>query len=167
MKNTLAENMLRFGVKNLHKSDVKKIQEVATLSEININGVEYKYPFKDENQMGQYAGLMKFDRNYATTLMGSYEGLSALHMALTWQVAIEGIMPGKLPAEMAGAVARRYANTPDQYRPMMEAALKNPKWTTWYNRVWLPQWKKAYLTVFPPQPAGAATTQAPQTPGKM
>lgn len=27
MKNTLAENMLRFGVKNLHELDVKKIQE--------------------------------------------------------------------------------------------------------------------------------------------
>lgn len=33
MKNKLAENMLRFGVKNLHKADVKKIQEVATLNE--------------------------------------------------------------------------------------------------------------------------------------
>ena len=28
MKNTLAENMLRFGVKNLHKSDVKKISQL-------------------------------------------------------------------------------------------------------------------------------------------
>ena len=33
MKNTLAENMLRFGVKNLSESDVKKIEE-STLNEV-------------------------------------------------------------------------------------------------------------------------------------
>lgn len=44
MKNTLAENMLRFGVKNLHKSDVKKIQEVATLNEAVISKDLYADP---------------------------------------------------------------------------------------------------------------------------
>ena len=37
MKNTLAENMLRFGVKNLSESDVKKINESALLTEAVID----------------------------------------------------------------------------------------------------------------------------------
>ena len=37
MKNTLAENMLRFGVKNLSESDVKKIEEsLLTEGEIDL-----------------------------------------------------------------------------------------------------------------------------------
>ncbi len=49
MKNTLAENMLRFGVKNLSKSDVKKINE-SLLTEDFANpedGITYKLNFKN------------------------------------------------------------------------------------------------------------------------
>ena len=61
MKNTLAENMLRFGVKNLSESDVKKIEEsllteapagpVQPLAEINPNS----WKFKDQSAWDKYS----------------------------------------------------------------------------------------------------------------
>ena len=50
MKNILAENMLRFGVKNLSKSDVKKINESSLLTEgfKGADGITYKLNFKDQ-----------------------------------------------------------------------------------------------------------------------
>lgn len=58
MKNTLAENMLRFGVKNLHKADVKKIQEISTLNEgfqdPNNKQLVYALNFKDANALNKY-----------------------------------------------------------------------------------------------------------------
>ena len=56
MKNTLAENMLRFGVKNLSKSDVKKINESSLLTEgfKGIDGITYKLDFKDQAAFDTY-----------------------------------------------------------------------------------------------------------------
>lgn len=48
MKNTLAENMLRFGVKNLHESDVKKLQESILIEAFtDPNGIVWPW-FKDQ-----------------------------------------------------------------------------------------------------------------------
>ena len=183
MKNLLSENMMRFGTKNLSEAAKKELtlksiietinehglqKEVRkALSEVMIQGVESKYPFTDEAQLQQYFGLMAFDRNIATKLMGDYVGLSALHTALLYQTAIEGIKPGQLPAEKAKSVAMRYKNLSENDKQYLQGAFQNPNWIKWYTGTWLPKWKKAYLTIFPPQPAGTAVAQAPQVPGKM
>ena len=56
MKNTLAENMLRFGVKNLSKSDVKKINESSLLTEgfKGLDGITYALNFKDQAAFDTY-----------------------------------------------------------------------------------------------------------------
>ena len=56
MKNILAENMLRFGVKNLSKSDVKKINESSLLTENfkGEDGIIYKLDFKDQAAFEKY-----------------------------------------------------------------------------------------------------------------
>ena len=56
MKNILAENMLRFGVKNLSKSDVKKINESSLLTENfkGADGIIYKLDFKDQAAFEKY-----------------------------------------------------------------------------------------------------------------
>ena len=56
MKNTLAENMLRFGVKNLSKSDVKKINESSLLTEgfKGQDGITYALNFKDQAAFDTY-----------------------------------------------------------------------------------------------------------------
>ena len=58
MKNTLAENMLRFGVKNLKAEDVKKIEE-SVLEEafqdpINPTNITYALNFKDDVSLNKY-----------------------------------------------------------------------------------------------------------------
>ena len=56
MKNILAENMLRFGVKNLSKSDVKKINESSLLTEgfKGQDGITYALNFKDQAAFDTY-----------------------------------------------------------------------------------------------------------------
>ena len=56
MKNILAENMLRFGVKNLSKSDVKKINESSLLTEgfKGQDGITYQLDFKDQAAFDTY-----------------------------------------------------------------------------------------------------------------
>ena len=56
MKNILAENMLRFGVKNLSKSDVKKINESSLLTEgfKGQDGITYVLNFKDQDAFDTY-----------------------------------------------------------------------------------------------------------------
>jgi len=56
MKNILAENMLRFGVKNLSKSDVKKINESSLLTEgfKGQDGITYALNFKDQAAFDKY-----------------------------------------------------------------------------------------------------------------
>ena len=56
MKNILAENMLRFGVKNLSNSDVKKINESSLLTENfkGEDGIIYKLDFKDQAAFEKY-----------------------------------------------------------------------------------------------------------------
>lgn len=56
MKNILAENMLRFGVKNLSKSDVKKINESSLLTEgfIGLDRITYALNFKDQAAFDKY-----------------------------------------------------------------------------------------------------------------
>jgi hypothetical protein len=49
MKNTLAENMLRFGVKNLKESDVKKIEEALLIEAIDLT--------KDPNLTKAFASI--------------------------------------------------------------------------------------------------------------
>ena len=56
MKNILAEYMLRFGVKNLSKSDVKKINESSLLTEgfKGQDGITYALNFKDQAAFDTY-----------------------------------------------------------------------------------------------------------------
>jgi hypothetical protein len=56
MKNILAENMLRFGVKNLSNSDVKKINESSLLTEgfKGQDGITYALNFKDQAAFDTY-----------------------------------------------------------------------------------------------------------------
>ena len=56
MKNILAENMLRFGAKNLSKSDVKKINESSLLTEgfKGQDGITYALNFKDQASFEKY-----------------------------------------------------------------------------------------------------------------
>ena len=56
MKNILAENMLRFGAKNLSKSDVKKINESSLLTEgfKGQDGITYALNFKDQAAFDTY-----------------------------------------------------------------------------------------------------------------
>lgn len=56
MKNTLAENMLRFGVKNLKARDIKKIEESALIEGyVDPNtGITWGLDFKDEDSLGKF-----------------------------------------------------------------------------------------------------------------
>ena len=57
MKNTLAENMLRFGVKNLSESDVKRIEE-STLNEVFKDDNLYTWPhFNNQQQVDAFRDI--------------------------------------------------------------------------------------------------------------
>ena len=64
MKNILAENMLRFGVKNLHKSDIKNIEKAMVNEDVVINGTTYKFPFKDANHFTIHSDCRFVHRRY-------------------------------------------------------------------------------------------------------
>ena len=57
MKNTLAENMLRFGVKNLSESDIKKIEE-SVLNEVFKDANLYPWPhFNNQQQVDAFRDI--------------------------------------------------------------------------------------------------------------
>ena len=178
MKNTLAENMLRFGVKNLKESDVKKINRAA-LNEINIDGVEWKYPFKDMNQVDAYMSLMAFNKAVVQSglAMNPYNdgetlnGLAFIHQALTRATAMQGMKPGALPLEKAGMVVAQSDILPNDRKAVAANAMKTPFFSKWYTKYWLPQWKNAYMKTFgeptmTPNPQAPVATQQPKVPGK-
>jgi hypothetical protein len=171
MKNKLAENMLRFGVKNLQESDIKKIEE-AVLNEVNINGVEYKYPFKDETQLGSYQSLMKVNPTLAmkSVGIGNYDpaasdfptAIGAINEVLVPYVAKAGILPGALPAAKAMQLILQNApSTMDEAsKRAVQNVLKLPQFNKWYTSEWVPKWKATYIKFFGQIP----TTTAPQNP---
>ena len=173
MKNTLAENMLRFGVKNLKESDVKRIEE-AKLDEIMIDGVNWKYPFKDMNQVAEYMNLMTFNKAIVKSglAMNPYNdgetlnGLSFIHQALTRATAMQGMAPGSLPLEKAGMVVAQSDVLPNDRKAVAANAMKTPFFAKWYTKYWMPQWKNAYVKTFG-EPTAAPNPQAPMAPTKM
>ncbi len=177
MKNTLAENMLRFGVKNLKESDVKRIEE-AKLDEIVIDGVEWKYPFKDMNQVTDYMNLITFNKAAVKTGLGmnpyndgeTLNGLSFIHHALVRATAMQGIKPGTLPSDKVYGIVAQSDLLPDDKKAVAANAMKTPFFSKWYTKYWAPTWKNAYIQTFgdlPTQPqAPVVTQQKPQIPGK-
>ncbi len=131
---------------------VKRVIKESYLTEININGVEYGYDFKDENQLGQYQSLMSFVRNELKSVPGLdqlYYGIGALHKALSLQSAIDGIRPEEFSLEKAMELANKFDGLTDQEKNAMNTALKNPIWKNWYGKIFIPKLKNAYNTVFP------------------
>ena len=173
MKNKLAENMLRFGVKNLQESDIKKIEE-AKLDEIMINGVEFKYPFTDMNQVDAYMALMRFNRSVIQSglAMNPYNdgetlnGLAFIHQALTRATAMQGMKPGALPLEKAGMVVAQSDVLPNDRKAVAANAMKTPFFAKWYTKYWMLQWKNAYVKTFG-EPMAAPNPQTPMAPTKM
>ena len=170
MKNKLAENMLRFGVKNLQESDIKKIEE-AKLDEIMLSGIDWKYPFTDQAQLESYMNLMRFNRAVIQSglAMNPYNdgetlnGLAVIHQALVRATAMQGIMPGTLPSEkVAGIVAESDILTSDQKR-VSSNALKTPFFSRWYTKYWVPTWKNGYIKTFGQLPTATPNPQAPNT----
>jgi hypothetical protein len=179
MKNTLAENMLRFGVKNLKESDVKRLER-AKLDEIykDDNGVVYKYPFKDANQFGMYSNLLKVNPESIAKSMGygPYDdpgdfraGISAIHRALFTQTAKDGIFPGTLSAEKAKTVINNFIASPTHGLDAnalraVSNVIKTPQFNKYYTSYWLPMWKNAYIKTFGQLPTATPNPQAPGAP---
>ncbi len=173
MKNTLAENMLRFGVKNLKESDIKRIEE-AKLDEIMLSGVEWKYPFTNQGQLDNYMTLMKFNSSVIKSglAMNPYDdgetlnGLSFIHQALTRATAMQGIMPGTLSADKVGEIAGLVAQSdilPNDRKRVAANALKTPFFSKWFTKYWAPTWKNAYVETFGALPTAKPNPQAPNT----
>jgi hypothetical protein len=136
------------------------------VNEVKINGVEYKYPFKDATQLEQYVGMFVLNTNQAIKTVGLNpyeagdfaEGISAMNQAIIYQPAIEGILPNQLSADKVGPLVSRYPNLTENQKRAVANTLKMPQWSKWYTSMFLPKWKQAYTTVFPAQPATAPTT---------
>ena len=177
MKNTLAENMLRFGVKNLSESDVKRIEESTLNEDVVINGVTYKFPFKDNNHLNSYLGTApwkedvvfnagRFDKmnNADVATIGTFR---ALYADLLLDLAKRGITPDQLKTMGAARVlafASQLITGPDANLPYLKqfggwanvAAIrtnalntKNPKVMGWVNNWFMPTFEKAFNTTFP------------------
>jgi hypothetical protein len=96
MKNTLAENMLRFGVKNLKESDVKQIK-LATLNEAfvdKINGITWQLNFKNQDALDSFVSpsVTEQEKNKV------YNGVASTQ--LTWaywaSLAFLGMAPRRI-----------------------------------------------------------------------
>ncbi len=170
MKNTLAENMLRFGVKNLKESDVKRIEE-AKLDEIMLKGIDWKYPFKDEAQLDAYMSLMVFNRAQVKSglAMNPYNdgetlnGLSFINSALIRATAMQGTMPGALSADKVAGIVAQSDVLPDDRKLVAANALKTPFFAKWFTKYWTPTWKNAYIKTFGALPTATPNPQAPNT----
>lgn len=190
MKNTLAENMMRFGVKNLSESDIKKIEETVLTEDVVINGVTYKFPFKDANHLNTsylgpaapwtetqaaQAGRFNVMDSADKSTLGTFRGLYA-NMLL--DLAKRGITPDQLKT-MGAARVLSFANQllADPNTNLSQVAKfggwanaaairsnalnpKNPKVIGWVNNWFMPTFEKAFNTAFP---QGIETT--PQEPG--
>ena len=178
MKNTLAENMLRFGVKNLKADDIKKIEESVLTEDVVINGVTYKYPFKNAAQLSQYAELMKKTKDVITKLglnkfdnaAADFEkGMSFAESALYFASITKGLLPSKTNANIALDEIKNSGYIADDQKTLaLNAAANVPLFTKWYNSIYLPKWKTAYNTIFPAQTQTTVVNQQqPQVPGKM
>lgn len=190
MKNILAENMLRFGAKNLHKSDIKKIEKAIVNEDVVLNGVTYKFPFKDMNQLNSsYLGSAPWNENAAaaagrfnkqesadySTLMT----LRAVYGDILLELAKRGTTPQILKAKSdqvnyisslmnivspnALTMIRQKGGwaTMDAIRTNV---LGNPKVKTWISNWFIPTFEKAFTTTFPQGIPTAAPTN-PQAPG--
>jgi len=192
MKNILAENMLRFGVKNLKASEKKHIENTLLKEDVTINGVVYKYPFKDANQINtSYLGNAapwtenaaaaagKFDKLNNTDLT-SLMTLRAVYPDMLLEFAKRGVTPEQLK-RMGGRVQYvmgifKVAVQKPEAMAMVkqkggwvnpQAAMQNmsgnPKVQAWAQNWFIPTFEKAFATAFP-QGIPAAAPQNPQAP---
>ena len=190
MKNTLAENMLRFGVKNLHKSDIKKIEETILNEDVVINGITYKFPFKDIDQINTAylgaapwnesaaAGAGRFNKMESSDL-SSLMTLRALYGDMLLELAKRGITPDQLKA-MGGkdryiiGLIKAAAAAPNGM-PMVKQKggwgnldavnqnMTSQKVSLWALNWFIPTFDKAFKSAFP-EGLPAVNPQAPSTP---
>ncbi len=161
--------MKKFLITEAEKSEILGMHYQAMgkklVNEAKINGVDYKYPFKDATQLEQYVGMFDLNPNQVIKAVGlnPYEagdfadGIRAMNQALLYQTAIDGILPTQLSSDKVASVVNRYANLTEDQKRMVANTLKMPQWSKWYTSMFLPKWKQAYATVFPAQPATAPT----------
>ena len=196
MKNVLAENMIRFGVKNLQESDIKKIEESLLNEDVVINGVTYKYPFKDATQinttyLGQgapwtesaAAAAGRFNKMESSDLT-SLMTLRALYGDMLLALAKKGITPEQLK-KMSGkdryviGLLNTAAATPEGMAMVKQKGgwanpqalrqnMSSQKVSLWALNWFIPTFEKAFATTFPQGIPAAApqNPQAPQAPAK-
>ena len=187
MKNILAENMMRFGVKNLSESDVKRIEETVLNEDVVLNGVTYKFPFKDINHLNtSYLGNAapwnesaaiaagRFDKMNDASTIGT---LRALYGDMLLLLAQKGTTPDMLKANSAKVnyvlrLLSDAARTPEglamvkqkggwaNFDAIRQNVLSSPKVHAWVTNWFIPTFEKAFATAFP---QGIQTT--PQAPG--
>jgi len=196
MKHTLAENMIRFGVKNLKESDIKKIEESVLNEDVVINGITYKFPFKDATHLNtSYLGNAapwnetaaanagRFDKmNEASTIAT----LRALYGDVLLLLAQKGITPQVLKANSNRVMEIKRlltaaAKTPEglamvkqkggwaNFDAIQKNVIANAKTDNWIANWFIPTFEKAFATAFPKGiPAAApANPQAPKPPTKQ
>ena len=192
MKNKLAENMLRFGVKNLKEEDVKKIEESVLAEDVIINGITYKYPFKDSEQINtSYLGPVsawtqsaaaaagKFDQMNSTDLT-SLMTLRGVYADMLMEFAKRGVTPDQLKrmggrvqyimsifnavikTEKAMAMVKQKGGWANPQAAMQNMS-NNPKVQAWAQNWFIPTFEKAFATAFP-QGIPAVNPQAPGAP---
>jgi len=192
MKNTLAENMLRFGVKNLKDSDVKRIEEAKLNEDVVINGVTYKYPFKDATQinttyLGQgapwthnaAANAGKFNQMESADL-SSLMTLRAVYPDMLMEFAKRGVTPDQLKTmggrvqyimgifkaviqtEKAMAMVKQKGGWANPQAAIQNMS-NNPKVQAWAQNWFIPTFERAFATTFP-QGIPAVNPQAPGAP---
>jgi len=192
MKNKLAENMLRFGVKNLKEEDVKKIEESVLAEDVIINGITYKYPFKDSEQINtSYLGPVsawtqsaaaaagKFDQMNSTDLT-SLMTLRGVYADMLMEFAKRGVTPDQLKrmggrvqyimsifnavikTEKAMAMVKKLGGWANPQAAMQNMS-SNPKVQAWAQNWFIPTFEKAFATAFP-QGIPAVNPQAPGAP---
>jgi hypothetical protein len=98
MKNKLAENMLRFGVKNLKAEDVKKIEDsVLTEGYTDPNtGITWGLDFKDEASLNNFIAPVA---NTESKLFKGYNGMPSsaqITFAYWAALALLGIKPSRM-----------------------------------------------------------------------
>jgi hypothetical protein len=192
MKNILAENMLRFGVKNLKASEKKQIQKAMLSEDVVINGVTYKYPFKDANQINtSYLGnAAPWTQNAAASAgkfnqmesadLSSLMTLRAVYPDMLMEFAKRGVTPEQLKrmggrvqyimgifntvikSDKAMAMVKQKGGWASPQAAMQNMS-NNPKVQAWAQNWFIPTFEKAFATAFP-QGIPAVNPQAPGTP---
>ena len=190
MKNILAENMLRFNPKNLHKSDIKKIQEAIINEDVVINGVTYKFPFRNADHLNtSYLGNAAPWNESAAIAAGRFDRMAdastiatlrALYGDMLLLLAQKGTTPQILKANSDRVryvvnLLSTAARTPEgmamvkqkggwaNYDAIRQNVLGNGKVHAWVSNWFIPTFEKAFATAFP---QGIPTaTPNPQAPG--